>query len=152
MTLYKQEVAKIKNFNSPVELRQALKELILHKDTHSKNAKEFLLYAKHFEKTDGSRESFLTTLNKFNPLAKLNLMNLILDKRRVCSFEIGNYFTRKKWLGVCDMLSSAKGWSLDTVRWVTILLGCFGIGVLGYIGLAIAMKMGYYIDLNIEKH
>ena len=81
----------------------------------------------------------------------MNFYKPIFGSDKVGSFELDDYFPRKMISGVCTMLSYAKGWQVETVRWVTIFLGACFIGLIGYAGLALAMKSGYYFDINVEK-
>lgn len=153
LAAYKNKLREMGGFDSPKVLREELTKLIEHKDKSDKSAKDFIVYAKLFEKQDYSRKSLFSTLNKFNPVAKLNIMNLFLKKDYVGSFELDEYFPRKRFMGVCSMLSAGQGWQIDTVRWITLILCCFaGLGVIAYLGLAVAVRMGYYFGVNIEKH
>ncbi len=149
---YKEKSAKIHGFNSAEELKEELTALLKHKAKHKEDEKDFNRYAKHFDKLSGSSESFLTTMAKINPMLKLYLLIPFMDKKRSCSFEPGNVFHRKMWLGVCDMISAGQGWSIDTVRWGMIGLSCFVVGVFIYFGLALAMKFGIYWGVNVEKY
>ncbi len=156
LNLYNEKSSRLRDFNSPTELKRHLTELVKHKSNLGNNLSDFRKYAERFEKQDSSRESYFGSLAnismKLNPLLKFNPFGKILDKRKICSFEIGNYFTRKKICGVCDMLSAGNGWSIDTVRALMIVGGCFVIGAFAYVGLAVAMKMDYYMGVKIEKH
>ncbi len=144
--------AKIAGFNSAEELKSEITALLKHKAKHTKDEKNFICYSKHFEKKNSSSESFLTTMAKINPLLKIYLKIPFIDKKRSCSFEPNNVFHRKMWLGVCDMISSGQGWSIDTVRWGMIGLSGMFIGVFIYFGLALAIKLGLYWGVNVEKY
>lgn len=150
---YKANLAQLHGFDSPKVLREELKKLINLEDKSDENAKKYIKYAKVFEKEDASRDSYIKTLIKLNPFARpfKKLYQATFGIDSVGSFELDEYFPRKMWKGVCAMLSAAKGWSIETVRWLTIFLGCLGVGVIGYIALAIAMKSGHYFGVNIEK-
>lgn len=153
---YHSKLQELKGFNSPKELRRELTELIRHKYSKDGSNAEFFAYAKHFEKDNTSRSSIFGTLNKItnivNPFNRLNIMSAVLDKRKVCSFELDNYFTRKMIFGVCDMLSAGQGWSLDTVRWGMAIAGCFVVGLFAYAALAVGMRLGLYWGVTIAKH
>ncbi len=148
---FKEKTSRLPNFNCSDELQREITALLKHKAHSSANEKEFLLYAKQFEKQIGASESYLTMMTKFNPLLKLYLKLPFIDKKRCCSFDVGNVFHRKMLFGVCDMISAGKRWSIDTVRWGMIGLSCFIIGVFIYFGLAIAMKSGYYWGVDVEE-
>ncbi len=141
----------IPGFQCSEELEKEITALLKHKAKSSAKEKEFLLYAKQFEKQSIESESYLTTMAKINPMLKLYLKIPFLDKKRCCSFKIGNIFHRKMWLGVCDMISAGQRWSIDTVRWGMIGLSGLFIGVFLYFGLAIGMKLGYYWGVDVEK-
>ena len=153
-SVYEEKLSEIGNFDSPKELRKELTIYITHKDNSDNSAKDFLRYAKQYEKTDSSKQSWFSSLYKIsstlNPLLKLNPLNLVLNKN-VGSFELNEYFPQKKVWGVCSMLAAGKGWSVDTVRYVMLFASCLYLGLFVYLGLAIAMKCGYYIGVNIEK-
>ncbi|MBO5938198.1 MAG: PspC domain-containing protein [Clostridia bacterium] len=152
--VYKEKLKEIGHFDSPKELRKELIYYTSHKDKKDNSAKDFLKYAKHFEKNDASRQSWFGDLKKIsstiNPLLKLNPFNSILNKN-IGSFELNAYFPQKKVWGVCSMLAAGKGWKVDTVRWVMIVSACLFVGLFAYVALAIAMKLGFYIGVTIEK-
>ncbi len=148
---FQKKSSAVPGFNCSDELQQEITALLKRKAHRSANEKEFIIYAKQFEKQTGASESYLTIMTKFNPLLKLYLKIPFLDKKRCCSFDIGNVFHRKMWFGVCDMISAGNRWSIDTVRWGMIGLSCFAIGVFIYFGLAIAMKLGCYWGVNVER-
>ncbi len=152
--IYKEKLKEIGNFNSPEELKKELKFYTDHKDKRDKSAKEFLQYARHFEKADNSRQSWFGTLNKIsstlNPMLKLNPFNSVF-KNNIGSFELNDYFPQKKIWGVCSMLAAGKGWKVDTVRFAMCASMFLMIGGFVYIALAVAMKLGFYFDVNIEK-
>lgn len=152
--IYKEKLKEIGNFNSPEELKKELKFYAEHKDKTDKSAKEFLQYAKHFERIDNSRQSWFGTLKKIsstiNPMLKLNPFNSVL-KNNIGSFELDDYFPQKKIWGVCSMLAAAKGWKVDTVRFAMCASMFLMVGGFVYIALAVAMKFGFYFDVNIEK-
>ncbi len=145
------KLSSVPGFDCSGELQKEITALLKHKDHRTTNEKEFVLYAKQFEKQTIESQSYLTMMAKLNPMLKPILNISLIDKRRCCSFKIGNIFHRKMWLGVCDMISAGKRWSIDTVRWGMIGLSCFVVGVYIYIGLAIAMKFGYYLGVDVEK-
>ena len=154
---YQDKLQVLKNFNSPKELQQELTVLINHKYEKTGTNIDFYEYAKHFEKKDASRFSIWGSMvkisNIINPLNRLNPMTHLLDKKKVCSFELDNYFPRKKIWGVCDMISAGQGVSIDTVRCLMIIAGCFaGLGVLAYAALAVGMRFGFYWGVRIEQH
>ncbi len=138
--------------DSPKQLKKDLIYYIKKKCKTDKNEKEFLTYLKQFEKNDYKRDSFVQFWNKFNIWKKLDPMTLLYDKNTVCCFELDVYYTRKKIWGVCDMLSVGQGWSLDTVRFFMLILGCWGVGFFAYIGLAIMKKLNIYPNVHIKKH
>jgi len=152
--VYKEKLKEIGHFDSPKELRKELTYYTSHKDKKDNSAKDFLKYAKHFEKNDASRQSWFGSLKKIsstiNPLLKLNPFNLILNNN-VGSFELNEYFPQKKVWGVCSMLAAGKGWKVDTVRYVMLFSACLFVGIIAYVALAIAMKLGFYIGVTIEK-
>lgn len=152
--IYKEKLKEIGNFNSPEELKKELKFYAEHKDKTDKSAKEFLQYAKHFERIDNSKQSWFGTLKKIsstiNPMLKLNPFNSVL-KNNLGSFELDDYFPQKKIWGVCSMLAAAKRWKVDTVRFAMCASMFLMVGGFVYIALAVAMKFGFYFDVNIEK-
>ena len=152
---YRKKIAEIGDFDCPKELKKELTYYVQHKDKKDESGKDFIKYAKSFEKKDDSRDSLYgsmsTLAKKVNPLLRMNPMDKV-TVNNVGSFEIGEYFTQKKFLGVCSMLAAGQGWKVDTVRAVTIILGCCaGLGVLGYFALALAKKCGFYFGVNIMK-
>ncbi len=152
--VYKEKLKEIGHFDSPKELRKELTYYTTHKDKKDSSAKDFLKYAKHFEKNDISRQSWFGSLKKIsstiNPLLKLNPFNLMLNNN-IGSFELDAYFPQKKVWGVCSMLAAGKGWKVDTVRYVMLFAACLFVGIIAYTALAIAMKLGFYIGVTIEK-
>lgn len=150
---YKAKLAELHGFDSPTVLREELKKLINLKDKSDESAKAFIKYAKLFEKTDDSRDSYIKWMLKYNPFTKpfKGFYQALFGMDSVGSFELNEYFPRKMLTGVCTMISYAYGWKLETVRWATIFLGACFIGVLGYVALALAMKAGYYFGVNVEK-
>ena len=151
---YKDKLAELKGFDCPSVLREEVKKYVDLADKSDESAKEFKKYAKLFEKNDDSRDSFIKTMLKYNPFTKpfKKFYQAIFGIDSVGSFELDVYFPRKMYKGVCAMLSNAKGWKLETVRWTTILLCCFLVGLFGYAALAVGMKAGYYFGVNVEKH
>lgn len=155
LNTYKEKTSEIKHFNSPKELQKELSYYVEYKDNKDVSAKEFIRYAKHFEKQNGSKSSLFGTLNKIatviNPMLKLNPVNKY-NKNNVGSFELDEYFPQKKIFGVCSMLSCAKGFKVDTVRYLMLVSACiYGLGGIVYIILAIAKKYGFYFGVHIEK-
>ena len=153
--IYKEKLKEIGNFDSPKELKKELASYVKHKSKRDKSSKEFNQYAKGFEKQDSSRDSWYGSTLKIariiNPLLWLNPMNKAVENN-VGSFELNEYFPQKKVWGVCSMLSAGQGWSVDTVRVFMILFACFGgIGLIAYVILAIAKKLGFYFGVNVEK-
>jgi phage shock protein PspC (stress-responsive transcriptional regulator) len=150
---YKANLAQLHGFDSPKVLREEVKKLVNLDDKSDESAKRYIKYAKMFEKEDSSRDSFLKTLIKLNPFARpfKKFYQATFGIDSVGTFELDEYFPRKMLKGVCAMLSASKGWGIETVRWITVFLGCFGIGVIGYIVLALGMKTGHYFGVNIEK-
>ncbi len=153
--VYENKVKEIGNFDCPKKLKKELTYYVQHKDKKDASAKDFIKYAKHFEKQDFSRQSLFGSLSKFakavNPMLRLNPTDK-LTENNVGSFELGEYFPQKKFLGVCSMLSAGQGWKVDTVRYIMLIFCCFaGIGVLAYFALAIAKKLGFYFGVNIKK-
>lgn len=154
LNVYKEKLNELRGFDCPKELRKELKYYVNHKDKRGVSAKEFLRYAKWFEKQDDSRNSSYISINKFaktvNPLLRLNPTDKILENN-VGSFELDEIFPQKKFLGVCSMLAAGKGWKVDTVRYVMAIACCFVMGAFVYFGLALAKKMGYYFGVNVER-
>ena len=159
---YESKRKALGDFNSPKELRKELTHYVRREKVKDDSDKDFVKYAKQFEKNDISRDSWFKMQNEFgeniNPLLKLmNKTKLVkkttgaLYENNVGSFEIKDVFTQKKFLGVCSMLAAGKGWKVDTVRFVTVLSSLLVVGLLVYGGLAIAMKSGYYFDVTVEK-
>lgn len=156
---YEEKLKKMGNFDSPKNLKKELTYYINHKDKKDNSAKDFIRYAKHFEKNDFSRQSWRGALMKIgktlNPLlrvmSKLNPIESSLMANNVGSFELDTYFPQKKIWGVCSMLAAGKGWKVDDVRLTITVASCFVVGVFAYLGLAIAMKLGYYFGVNVEK-
>jgi phage shock protein PspC (stress-responsive transcriptional regulator) len=71
----------------------------------------------------------------------------------VGSFELDMPLTRKRWLGVCNMLAWANDWSVDMVRTIMFICGCMGIGVIAYFALYAAMKTNFYLpNFSVQKH
>ena len=134
-------------------LREELKKLVDLADKSDESAKAYIKYAKLFEKDDASRDSYIKTLLKYNPFTKpfKKFYQAIFGIDSVGSFELNEYFPRKMYKGVCTMISYAKGWSVETVRWATIFLACFVVGIIGYAALAVGMKTGHYFGINVEK-
>ncbi len=157
--VYEKKLKEMGDFNSPKRLKEELTYYMEHKDKTDDSAKDFIKYAKHFEKQDSSRQSWYRSLMKMgktlNPLLKLvskiNPFESSVMKDNVGSFELDVYFPQKKFWGVCSMLAAGKGWKVDTVRAVIMISSFIGVGVLVYLGLALAMKQGYYFGVNIEK-
>ena len=107
---------------------------------------------KAFEKEDLERQSFIKISLKFNPFAFMlkGFGRRFLGMDEVGSFEIDTVFTRKKLLGVCNMIAWANNWSVETVRAFTVLL--FFVSLFFYVILAISMKLGFYLfNLHVEK-
>ena len=152
LEVYKEKLKEIGNFDSPSVLKKSLTALINHKDKGDRSAKDFIKYAKLFAKNDYSRDSFFGTLAKLTPFAKLNPIYHIVNKNYIGSFELDEYFPRKKFLGVCSMLSAGQGWQIDTTRFIMLFACCMIVGVFAYFALAIAMRMGFYFGVNVEKH
>lgn len=155
LNVYKEKLKEIGNFACPKELRKELTHYVQHKDKKDVSAKEFIRYAKQFEKQDLSRESLFGSLSKFaktvNPLLRLNPTDMLTENNVGC-FELDEYFPQKKFLGVCSMLAAGKGWKVDTVRATMIIFSCFaGLGVFAYFALALAKKFGFYFGVNVEK-
>lgn len=154
--VYEDKIKEIGNFNSPKELQKELTRYVQHKDKKDTSAKEFLRYMRHFEKEDGYRTSYFGTMRdiakKINPLLRLDTFTDKMIENNVGSFELNEYFPQKKLIGVCSMLSAGQGWNITTVRAVMVMAAAFaGIGVLVYLALAIAKKVGFYFGVNVQK-
>lgn len=150
---YNANLSQFSDFDCPKVLRKELKNLIALKDKSDESAKAYVKYAKLFEKEDASRDSYIKTMLKINPFTKpfMKFYQSIFGIDSVGSFELNEYFPRKMYKGVCAMIASAKGWSVETVRWGTIFLACFVVGIIGYAALAVGMKTGHYFGVNVEK-
>lgn len=152
--VYKEKLKEIGGFDSPKELRKELTYYATHKDKTDDSAKDFLRYAKHFEKSDSSRQSWFGDLfkisSKLNPMLKLNPLKAVIENN-IGSFELNEYFPQKKVWGVCSMLAAGQGWKVDTVRYLMAFACLLIIGGFAYIGLAVAMKCGYYFGVSVEK-
>ncbi len=155
LTIYKDKLKEIRNFDSPKELKKELTSYVKHTYKKDASAKEFRQYAKHFEKQDFSRDSWFGSIFKLtkaiNPFLKIDPTFKMIESN-VGSFELNEYFPQKKFLGVCSMLAAGQGWKVDTVRYIIALLSAFGgIGVMVYLALAVAKKFGFHFGVNIER-
>lgn len=142
--------------HTDVELKNEVSRLVDRKGAKSELEKDYFEYAKHIAKDDPERRSFYNNFGSIYP-GYNKLVKPILKKcwgvDEVGSFELDQPFTRKRFLGVCNMLAWANDWSVEMVRTI-MLLACFcGVGVIAYFGLFFAMKANYYLpNFSVEKH
>lgn len=155
------EIKRYTNFDGAKELRECLTTLVDRKKPKTQDEKEFDLYAKLFEKSDPHQQSLFKMLNdfsnKFNPFYRFTAAKSnkkLTGMGEIGSFELDTYFTRKKLFGVCDMISCATHISIETVRFLTLILSILGgIGVIAYVALIFAMKTGFYLPgITVVKH
>ena len=138
------------------ELKKEVSRLVDLRGAKTENEKQFFKYSKLVAKEDLSRKSYYSTFGSlypgYNKLIK-PILKVCLGTDEVGSFNLDNPFTRKRWLGVCNMIAWANDWSIEMVRTIMFICGCMGIGLLAYLGLYIAMKAKLYIpNFSVEKH
>jgi phage shock protein PspC (stress-responsive transcriptional regulator) len=144
------------NISPEAELKSEIKRLVDRKHAKSTGEKEYFKYAKRLAKDDPERRSFYNVFGRiypgYNTLVK-PILKACWGVDEVGSFNLDQPFTRKRFLGVCNMLAWANDWSVEMVRTVMFLLGLMGIGILAYFGLFIAMKANFYLtNFAVEKH
>ena len=143
------------NFSSQAELKKEVSRLVDRRNPKDEEEKEFFNYAKLMAKEDLERLSYFTLFGSLNPFYGMikPILKFCLGSQEVGSFELDNPFNRKRWLGVCNMIAWANNWSIETVRAIMLIASCFGIGVIVYLGLALAIKTGYCLpNLILKKH
>ena len=139
----------------PEQLRAQVSRLVDRKDAKNADEKAFYHYAKRMAKEDPGRRSFFNTFGAFNPFYGMikPILKTCLGAEEVGHFDLDMPFTKKRLLGVCNMLAWANDWSVEMVRTIMFIAGCCFIGVFAYIGLALSMKAGFYLtNLSVEKH
>ena len=138
------------------ELKAEVSRLVDRKHAKSDTEKEYFKYAKRIAKEDPERRSFYNVFGGiypgYNTLIK-PILKLFWGCDEVGSFELDRPFTRKRWLGVCNMIAWANDWSVEMVRTIMFIAGCLVIGLFVYFGLFIAMKANFYLtNFSVEKH
>lgn len=144
------------NISSESELKAEVSRLVDRKGARSQTEKEYFKYAKKLAKDDHERRSFYSTFGGnypgYDKMIK-PILKFLWGCDAVGSFKLDQPFTRKRGLGVCNMIAWANDWSVEMVRTVTAISGLFLIGAIAYIGLFAAMKMKYYVpNFLVEKH
>ena len=142
--------------SSEAELKAEVSRLVDAKKAKNDLEKEYFKYAKRLAKDDPERRSFYNVFGGiypgYNTLVK-PILKLIWGCDEVGSFELDQPFTRKRGLGVCNMLAWANDWSVEMVRTVMFISGCMLVGAIAYVGLYAAMKMKWYLpNFSVEKH
>lgn len=138
------------------DLKSEVSRLVDCRGAKNDSEKEYFNYAKRLAKDDLERSSFFNTFGGlvlgYKALVK-PILKAALGAEEVGSFELDQPFTRKRWLGVCNMLAWANDWSVEMVRAIMFILGCMGIGVFVYFGLYLAQKVNFYLpNFSVEKH
>lgn len=144
------------NISTADELKTEVRRLVDRKNPKNDAEKEYFEYAKLIAKDDPGCDSYFKTFGSlypgYNTLVK-PILKACLGAEEVGSFKLDQPFTRKRLLGMCNMLAWANDWSIEMVRTVTLILGCLGIGVIAYFGLYLAVKFGFYLpNFSVEKH
>jgi len=144
------------NISTADELKTQVGRLVDLKDAKNDAEKAYYDYAKKIAKDDIGRRSFFNTFGAFNPFYFMvkPILKVCVGAEEVGSFDTETVFTRKRWLGVCNMLAWANDWSVEMVRTMMFIAGCFcGLGLIAYLGLYLAMKSGFYLpNLSVQKH
>lgn len=152
LTMFKeitQEINQVEKFSSPEELKAEITALVKRKNAKDEETKIFYKYSKKQEKDDPERSSYFK-MTAFLNITALPMLTLLFGMDQVGTFNINVPFTRKKWLGVCNMLSWAYDWSIETTRFIMFLT--LGLAGVGYLGLALLMKIGFYIPkITVKK-
>lgn len=141
--------------STEAELKAEVSRLVDYKNPKNALEKEYFKYAKKRAKEDIARMSFFNTLGGLNPFYFMikPILRVCLGAEAVGSFELDQPLTRKKWLGVCNMIAWATGWSVEMVRVITFICGCMGIGVLFYLALYLCIKTKLYLPkFAVKKH
>ena len=98
------------------ELKKEVSRLVYEKDADTDEKKEYYAYARLAAKEDLSRSSFFNTFGSLYPgygtLVK-PILRACLGAEEVGSFELDQPMTRKRLLGVCNMLAWANDWSIE---------------------------------------
>ena len=141
--------------NTADELKKEVGRLVDLSNAKNEKEKEFFEYSKVVAKNDLERRSFFNTFGGLNPFYFMikPILRKCLGAEEVGSFELDQPLTRKRWLGICNMLAWANDWSVEMVRTLMFIAGCFGVGVLVYFGLYFSMKANFYLtNFSVEKH
>lgn len=137
------------------ELSIEVSRLVDYKNPKNEFEKEFFKYAKKVAKEDPERQSLFNTFGVLNPFYFMvkPILKACLGAEQVGKFDLDVPLSRKRWLGVCNMLAWANDWSVEMVRTIMLICGCFGFGLIAYVGLYVAMKCNYYLpNFMVEKH
>ena len=137
------------------ELKTEVGRLVDYSNAKNETEREYFQYAKKLAKEDPGRRSFFNTFGGINPFYFMvkPILKVCLGAEAVGSFELDQPFTRKRLLGVCNMLAWANDLSVEMVRTIMFLAGCCGIGVFAYLGLYVAAKMNFYLpNFSVDKH
>ena len=144
------------NISTEAELKSEVSRLVDRKGAKDAFEKDYFKYAKKMAKEDIARLSFYNLQGSIIPgyttLVK-PVLKLLYGIDEVGSFELDQPLTRKRWLGVCNMIAWAFGWSIEMVRTVTFICACTGIGLLFYFALYLCIKTKFYLPgFSVKKH
>lgn len=143
------------NISTEEELKKEVSRLVDCADAKNQLEKEFFDYSKKLAKVDLERQSFFNTFGGINPFYFMvkPILKAGLGAEEVGKFTLDEPFTRKRFLGVCNMLAWANDWSVEMVRAIMIILSCCGIGIFAYFGLYLAAKANFYLpNFSVDKH
>ena len=150
------QLKKELNISPEADLRKEISRLVDRKHPKNDTEKEYFKYAKNLAKDDPERQSFYNTFGRLYPgyqtIVK-PILKLCWGVDQVGKFELDQPFTRKRFLGVCNMLAWANDWSVEMVRTVMFISCLMIVGIFAYFGLFIAMKAKFFLtNFSVEKH
>ena len=149
------DLKKELRISTEAELKREIGRLVDRSNAKNELECEYFEYAKKMAKEDFERKSFFNTFGGINPFYFMvkPILKVCLGAEEVVNFDLDEPFTRKRFLGVCNMLAWANDWSIEMVRTIMVIAACCGIGVLAYFGLYVAMKANFYLpNFSIDKH